>query len=69
MYPLYCLTFILLLCLPHCIVLHSFYSSVYSIVLTDIHFTPLNECQRIQWGKQSSNMNARQYNGVNRTVE
>ena len=39
--PLYCLTFILLLCLPHCIVWHSLYCSVYLIVLSDIHFTPL----------------------------
>jgi hypothetical protein len=52
---LYCLTFILLLCLPHCIVWHSiywsvysfycsvcsFYRSVYPIVLSDIHFTAL----------------------------
>ena len=38
---LYCLTFILLLCLPHCIIWHSFYCSVYLIVLSDIHFTPL----------------------------
>jgi hypothetical protein len=27
--PLYCLTFILLLCLPHCFVSHSLYCSVY----------------------------------------
>jgi cellulose synthase/poly-beta-1,6-N-acetylglucosamine synthase-like glycosyltransferase len=39
--PLYCLTFILLLCLPHYIVWHSLYCSVYPIVLSDIHFTAL----------------------------
>jgi ABC-type multidrug transport system fused ATPase/permease subunit len=39
--PLYSLTFILLLCLPHCIVWHSLYCSVYLIVLSDIHFTAL----------------------------
>jgi hypothetical protein len=66
--PLYCLTFILLLCLPHCIVWHSFYSSVYLIILSDIHFTDLFTplycltftlplCLTIQWGKQSSKMN------------
>ena len=39
---LYCLTFIgLLLCLPHCIVWHSLYCSVYPIVMSDIHFTAL----------------------------
>jgi hypothetical protein len=52
---LYCLTFILLLCLPHCIVWHSFYCSVYSVycsvysfyrsvypnILSDIDFTAL----------------------------
>jgi hypothetical protein len=45
---LFCLTFILLLCLPHCIVWHSlhyyvysFYCSVYHIILSDIHFTAL----------------------------
>jgi hypothetical protein len=35
--PLYCLAFILLLCLPHCILWHSFYCSVYPIALSDIH--------------------------------
>jgi hypothetical protein len=39
--PLYCLTFILLLYLPHCIVWHSLHCSVYLIVLSDIHFTTL----------------------------
>ena len=45
---LYCLTFIWLLCLfisllclPHCVVWHSFYCSVYPIALSDIHFTAL----------------------------
>jgi hypothetical protein len=45
---LYCLTFTLLLYLPHFIVWYSFYYSVYSfycsvypIVLSDIHFTAL----------------------------
>jgi hypothetical protein len=28
-------------CLPHCIFWHSFYCSVYPIVLSDIHFTAL----------------------------
>ena len=28
-----------------------------------------NECQTIQWGKQSSTMNVRQYNEVNRAVK
>ena len=28
-----------------------------------------NECQTIQWGKQSSKMNVRQYNGVKRAVK
>jgi hypothetical protein len=28
-----------------------------------------NECQTIQWGKQSSTMIVRQYNGVNRAVQ
>jgi hypothetical protein len=37
----YSLTFIFLLCLPHCIVWHSFHSSFYPIVLSDIHFTAL----------------------------
>jgi hypothetical protein len=36
-----CCLFILLLCLPHCFVWHSFYCSVYPIVLSDIHFTAL----------------------------
>jgi hypothetical protein len=65
--PLYCLTFILLLCLPHCIVWLSFYCSVFPIVLSDIHFTPL--FTSLQWGKQSSKMNVRQYNEVNRAVK
>jgi hypothetical protein len=38
---LYCLTLLLLLCLPHCIVCYSFYCSVYPIVLSDIAFTAL----------------------------
>ena len=29
----------------------------------------VNECQIIQWGKQSSKMNVRQYNGVNRGIK
>jgi hypothetical protein len=53
-------TFILLLCLPHFIVWHLFYCSVYPIVLSDIHFTAL-----------FINFTAlfRQYNDVNRAVK
>jgi hypothetical protein len=60
---LYRLTFILLLCMPHYIVWHSFYCSVYLIVLSDINK------QSNKMNKQSSKMNVRQYNGVNRAVK
>jgi cellulose synthase/poly-beta-1,6-N-acetylglucosamine synthase-like glycosyltransferase len=63
---MFCLTFTVLLCLPHCIVWHSFCCSVYLIVLSDIHSTAL---LKIQWGKQRSKVNVRQYNGVNRGVK
>jgi hypothetical protein len=53
----------LLLCLPHCIIGHSFYSSVYPIVLSDIHFTALFT------PLYSSKMNVRQYNVENRAVK
>jgi cellulose synthase/poly-beta-1,6-N-acetylglucosamine synthase-like glycosyltransferase len=67
---LYCLTFILLPCLTHCIVWHSFYYSVYPIVLSDIHFTALfNEYLTIQWVKQGSKVNVRQYDVINRAVK
>jgi 1,4-dihydroxy-2-naphthoate octaprenyltransferase len=61
--------FILLLCLPHCIVWHSLYCSVYGI---NRAVKWINRA--VKWmsdntmGKQSSEMNVRQYNEVNRGV-
>jgi hypothetical protein len=66
---LYCLTLLLLLCLPHCIVCYSFYCSVYPLYYLTLLLLLWNECQTIQWGKQSSKSNVIQYNEANRAVK
>jgi hypothetical protein len=72
---LYCLSFILLLCLSHCIVWHSLYCSVYpkSSKMNDILYNEVNRAVKlitraVKW-INSSTMNVRQYNEVKRAVK